>query len=674
MNPLAKFAGVLLAFALYVNPAWGLWLTDAAAPMDLSASIEWLEDPGGTLTLQQVLSPEVAARFTPLPAGQQTLNPGYTSSVYWVRLNLGATGEAPSDWLLHVPYGQLNEVDFFVPGRRAVTSGSRRSLDSRPYFHRHFVFPVTLDSTQQTLHFRVASSNALSVPILAWPTDTFRRSDAYTQLLQFSYFGGLLLLVVYSALLFVAVRDLRFIIYACYSGLFWLAMFAGNGFGRLFLWPDAPAFDEVAQSVFLCLSAFFAAQFSRSFFRMGERLVVLDAMLRACGWALVTIAALLIASQHWEIPIALLNRASAVSGFAIAFLVLVASIRSQLIGVREARFFLAGWSILWVGAIVAGLRIFGVLPSNPLTLHALQIASAVETLMLAVALADLVSHERRSREQAQTVALESQTRLVAVLRASEERLESLVTQRTAQLELALSEQQELHNEYVRFGSLIAHEFRNPLGIVEGQLAMLRKETELELATSDGTVRRLSIATGATRRLAAMFDRWLQSDRLRRSVETPDIQCIALAPWVANLLIEAAHRFSDHTVEIRVPADAKMWADPQMLDLAVTNLLENAAKYSPLGTPIVLEYRRRPGQVGLAVIDRGHGIVPELQERVFSDFFRADSEGPVPGLGLGLSIVRRIAQAHGGSIELDSQVKQGSVFCIWLPDNGGGERT
>ena len=207
MNPLAKFAGVLLAFALYVNPAWGLLLTDAAAPMDLSASIEWLEDPGGTLTLQQVLSPEVAARFTPLPAGQQTLNPGYTSSVYWVRLNLGATGEAPSDWLLHVPYGQLNEVDFFVPGRRAVTSGSRRSLDSRPYFHRHFVFPVTLDSTQQTLHFRVASSNALSVPILAWPTDTFRRSDAYTQLLQFSYFGGLLLLVVYSALLFVAVRD-----------------------------------------------------------------------------------------------------------------------------------------------------------------------------------------------------------------------------------------------------------------------------------------------------------------------------------------------------------------------------------------------------------------------------------------------------------------------------------
>ena len=673
MSPVLRIVFLLFALLLAAAPARAVLLGDVPGPVDLSAHVEWLEDAPGLLTAEQVRSPEVAARFAPLPASDPVLNPGFTTSVFWLRVRFGAAGNAPRDWLLEIPYGALNALDFHAPGRSIVATGSDRSLDSRPYFHRHFVFPVVLGASEDWFYFRVASRSSLTVPVLAWQPDAFRRHEARGTLLQYMYYGGLLALLIYNVFLFLAVRDVRYLIYSCYATAFGLAMFSGNGFGRLFLWPDAPAFDEIAQGLFLYASAFFAVQFSRSFFRIGERNTVLDALLGVSGWAFVAVAALLIASLRWDLPLGLLTQFGIFNGFAMAALVLAASVRFQMYGVREARFFLAGWSILWVGSLAAGLRMLGMLPTNGLTLYVLQIASALEMLLLALALADLMSSERRSREQAQALAMESQKRMLDTLRASEEELERTVAQRTAQLEVALGEQKEVLDQYVRFASLIAHEFRNPLGIVEGQLALLRKELERGLGSAEGTVRRLTVASGATRRLATMFDRWLQGDRIRRGVQELNVERVALAPWLRQVLDENAHRFAGHPVELRVPGEATLHADPQMLDMAVINLLENAAKYSPPGSPIAVEWRRRPGAVGVAVLDRGPGIPAGLREQVFSDFFRVDPEGAVRGLGLGLSIVRRVVDAHGGQVELGGTEGQGADFCIWMPESGAKEK-
>jgi len=104
-----------------------------------------------------------------------------------------------------------------------------------------------------------------------------------------------------------------------------------------------------------------------------------------------------------------------------------------------------------------------------------------------------------------------------------------------------------------------------------------------------------------------------------------------------------------------------------VEQVLTNLLSNAVKYSPPESRIAISLDRNGDGVVLAVADRGIGIAPEDQRRLFDPFRRTGmSIGAYPGVGLGLFVVRRIVQAHGGHIEIDSAPGRGSTFRVCLP--------
>jgi signal transduction histidine kinase len=164
--------------------------------------------------------------------------------------------------------------------------------------------------------------------------------------------------------------------------------------------------------------------------------------------------------------------------FAAGATVVVAGVNALGRGQKGTRFFLLAWAVLWAGASIATLRAYGVLPTNVLTSYSLQIASTLEMLLLALALADVIHIERDEREAAQQDALLAKQKLLDSAKSSEERLEKAVQERTLQLEAALDGQNQLFKRYVRFAALISHEFRNPLGIVDSQISLLRKEAQL----------------------------------------------------------------------------------------------------------------------------------------------------------------------------------------------------
>jgi len=109
-------------------------------------------------------------------------------------------------------------------------------------------------------------------------------------------------------------------------------------------------------------------------------------------------------------------------------------------------------------------------------------------------------------------------------------------------------------------------------------------------------------------------------------------------------------------------------DREALTRALWNLLENAAKYSPAGSPIRLFARREGSTVVLGVEDHGIGISGTEQQRVFQKFVRGDhaKRAGIRGVGVGLTLVKRIAEAHGGSVGLTSAVGSGSTFTLVLP--------
>lgn len=395
---------------------------------DLSAEVTVLEDPSGQFSIDEVRQPLMAGRFV-RPTQEGDLNFGFTASAYWLRLRLQRPAEAPSRWLLEVPYGQIDSLQLYTPQGQVWRTGNQAPLHSRPVFHRHFVFPLELGTEGQFFYVRATSNYALTVPLVLWSETGFHHHEQRELILQFLYYGALLSLMIYNLLLYVSLRDQRFLFYSLYVLCMGLGMFAGNGYGRLLVWTEAIAFDNVAQSTILSVAALFGAHFTRLFLQTPRRLPRLDRCLQGHMLVFLLLALGFLATLYTPMPVRSFNQCLLLNGLAMSLTIALAGWQTLRAGESSARSFLIAWSILWFGVLVAGLRAFGVVPTNGMTAYALQIASTFEMLLLSLALADIIHAERRAREQ-------SQQQMVDWLRSSEEQLEGAVRARTAELEIA----------------------------------------------------------------------------------------------------------------------------------------------------------------------------------------------------------------------------------------------
>jgi signal transduction histidine kinase len=643
-----------------------IWLIGLGATAQAASApqprLAVLEDPTGELTIEQVRAQQ--QRFTAWPAEQGPINLGLSNSAYWIRVELDLPQGASDDWVLELPYFQLRTVDFFAPGREAVRTGAALPLSSRPYLHRFFAFPLAADPAPTSYFLRVTSAQSLTVPVVLWREQAFLRHVQATLALQFLYHGGLIALCIYNFFLAISLRDTRFLLYCLFVGTFGLAIFAGNGLGQMFLWPGQADFDGIAQFFLLTSAGALAMLFTRHFLqaaRQAPRIAIalsgltLAYALAAAGWLL---------SLWLAVPMMALAQATFLLSFAAGATVVLAGVNALRRGQKGTRFFLLAWLILWTGAIIATLRAYGLLPTNVLTAYSLQIASTLEMLLLALALADVIHIERDERDAAQQDALLAKQKLLDNAKSAEERLEQAVQDRTLQLEAALDGQSQLFKRYVRFAALISHEFRNPLGIVDSQISLLRKEAQLGQLQLE---KRLEIMGGATARLLSLFETWMRGDRLQQAMQEMQPQYLPLTAWLRELVDAQTAYHSGHRLELRIAQPVgDVWADESLLEVALLNLIDNACKYSQPGHSVVIEVRARPGAVGVAVIDQGCGIDASDHEAIFEDYYRVQPEGPVTGMGLGLAFVRRIVQMHQGQLELHSARGQGSSFCIWLP--------
>jgi len=636
-------------------------LTGDIQSLNLSASAEYLEDTTGTLTLEDVQSGSHAFRsWTELGTH---LNFGFTSSAYWIRIPLQRVDNAQADWLLNVSYSNLQHLDFHAPGQPAVRTGSERPLNSRPFYDRHFVFPLHVDTEKSHYYIRATSRYALTVPLVLWEPNAYRAQQHHFDALQFLYFGGFFVLTLFGLVIYLGIRSSLFAIYSAYTSSAGFGILSGNGYGRLFLWPNWSLFDEVSQSLFLSLTAFCAAWFARRLTRLrleswlGKCLLVSQVL-----FGLVLVLTLL----QLKLPFLLrpANQILMINGVVLGLLVTLAGLHGLKQKISGVRFFLAGWIVLWIGACVATLRAFGWVPSTGLTSYAVQITMAVDTLLVALALGDLLREEHKAYVTTQQKALEANQSLLEMSQASEEKLKQAVRERTEQLEASLEQEKHLREQYVRIGSMISHEFRTPLSIIQGQASLMRKEYENGI---DEIKKRLEAIGGATDRLKVMFDKWLYSDALNETLEMLDLKPLDLDVWLQELLETHTHLLPNHKVDLKIGMESVIiLADEYHLDLAISNLIDNATKYAPAQSTITIESRSKPGFVGLAVMDQGPGIPLEAQDKVFKEFFRVAPESQIRGVGLGLSIVQRIVQAHKGHVTLDSTPGQGATFCIWLP--------
>ena len=116
-------------------------------------------------------------------------------------------------------------------------------------------------------------------------------------------------------------------------------------------------------------------------------------------------------------------------------------------------------------------------------------------------------------------------------------------------------------------------------------------------------------------------------------------------------------------------DAEAFVDADKFCQALSNVVANACKYSPSGSPIVVRLVAAACEIGVCVQDRGEGMDEETQRRIFEQFYRAENASGVAGTGLGMNIVKEIMDIHGGRIEIESAPGRGTAVTLWLPRAG-----
>ncbi len=210
---------------------------------------------------------------------------------------------------------------------------------------------------------------------------------------------------------------------------------------------------------------------------------------------------------------------------------------------------------------------------------------------------------------------------------------------------------------------ITHELRTPLTSIKGSASALLGND--------------AIAPEARRELLHVIDE--ESDRLNllvsRATEMAQLDAqqvhMRFAPVHVTEMLKAAEadcstNLAQHPVTTTVPPLPKVIADPEFIHKVLSNLLENAAKYSDAGTPIYLSAQQQGGLVAINVADHGVGIDSSEQVLIFDRFYRSRHQTGVSGTGMGLAISKAIVEAHGGTISVTSQPGRGSVFTFTLP--------
>lgn len=224
---------------------------------------------------------------------------------------------------------------------------------------------------------------------------------------------------------------------------------------------------------------------------------------------------------------------------------------------------------------------------------------------------------------------------------------------------------ELRSQFI---SSVSHELRTPLTSIRMFTESMRLDDEMDPETR---AQYLDTVLRESERLSRLVDNVLRFARIEQGRAAYDLQPASLAEVVESAVrgFSRPAEQAGFRLEVSVAPDLPpVLADRDALEQAILNLLGNAMKYSGASREIALRVERDDGRAAIRVIDRGIGIAPEEQARIFERFYRAGTAESrrIPGAGLGLTLVDHIAKAHGGGVSVESFPQAGSTFTIRIP--------
>ncbi len=522
-----------------------------------------------------------------------------------------------------------------------IHTGDRLPFNSRPVDYHNFLFKFDISPGEtRQIYLRLQSHDGLHepCPIILWDQQFFALANGHRNMGMGLFFGITLVMIIYNLFIFLVVRDRAYVYYVVYmiSFLFWLITY--NGYSFQYLWPNSPIWGNQAQLICISFCAIFLIQFVRSFLDT-KRLVPWFEMFSqvAIGVSIFTLIFSFTGKYAIEIQL--------IIGF--GFIVCIAIITTGFIcfkaGFRPARYFLLAWTILLLSFVIFFLKVLGILPATLIFEKSIQIGSAIEVIILSLALADRINLLKKEKSLAQEEAI----------RAFESSL-------------------KLKNDFI---TSISHELRTPMNAIIGGLGVAQKHNLEPLKTPLDIVQ-----CGASDMMNLVNDILTQTEIQSDSITIQSDQ-IAIGSLLKSMYESYRYLCEERSLQLDWQVDDSLpkWicTDEERLVIILSKLLDNAIKFTEQGQVslnITCDQTTLPWQFICVVKDTGVGIEQEKHSRIFDSF--TQSEGGLQrrygGLGIGLSICKKLTEALGGELRLESVMGEGSTFTVTVPIETGIE--
>ena len=676
---------------------------------DLGKYLFLLEDSALSMSYEEAVNMEGYKQSTDFVP-----NLGITKSAYWVKVNVrNETDE--NRFLLQLDQPLLDEVNFYCLDDGSLTIielGEVKPFDDRKYNYPSYIFDADIKKgeTKQFL-LRLRNKEQLQIPLYIGTTSAVVHDLSVKQLISSTFFGIILVMLLYNLFVYFAVREVNYLYYVVYILVVGLTQLMAQGFTFQYIWPNSSWL--ASHSIFLlpALAGHAVIEFARKYMRVRLFLPRLNKGLKLLHivYALAIVMAL---AGQYNISFNTTNLAAMIAIIMMMSGAIIITRRQY----RPARFFLIAWSVFLVGTFIYILKDAGVLPFNNFTNYTMLAGVAIETILLSFGLADQINVMRKEKEESQAKAFEVLQENERIIKEQNIDLERRVNERTMELqesneelESTLTNLKETQTQLVdaeKMASLgqltagIAHEINNPINFVTSNISPLKRDLEeiyeiVETYSSvkvDNANKDLENAHGLKEEydfdyLKEEIDTLVNgiSDGAHRTQEIvkglrtfsrldeDDVKLVSVSEGIDSTLVILRSKTKDQIdIERDYQDDIPMIeCYPGKLNQVFMNILNNAL-YAVVtknyeedeGPCISLKTELINNEVNVHIKDNGIGMDENTQKKLFEPFFTTKDVGE--GTGLGMSIVFKIIEKHNGKIHINSELGKGSEFIITLP--------
>jgi adenylate cyclase len=349
-------------------------------------------------------------------SASKRLSLGYTAKAVWVAIPFEAPADRPQRLVLELT-SLIDRIQFSYMNERGLIldswlTGRDYPVSSRPAAHRNFVFPLAVDASPQLaptrftpskpgvhrriILLRLMSQGSMLVPLKLVSDAQFHADDHIEQMVFGVYFGIMLVMVLYNLFLYASTRERSYAFYVFYILFFMLFQFALWGFLHELMLPEYPRLAKYLLPGFLHLATIFQLLFAAQFF---QAQAIIPRLYRISGY--LSFATFLSMAVGPFIPYRYFITVGIVTGSAGALLIFFKALLLYMKQQKIARFFLIAYTTLIAGVVFLALRNMGVINYSFMSSYSAQIGSALEVILLSLALADRINIWRDEKERAQ---------------------------------------------------------------------------------------------------------------------------------------------------------------------------------------------------------------------------------------------------------------------------------